>query len=177
LLQVFDEGRLTDSQSRLVDFQNTFIIMTSNLLQEWTHFGAVQADDIRHELARILRPELVNRIDEVIPFRPLKMEGYRAVLSNRLEKLNRNLAQKSLRLILGDKVTAEILKGVHADGEFGAREIHRRFRIFVEDAVSDRLLSQGQTFSGAWRLDLNEDLEAMWSLEDNPATYLSPAAS
>jgi ATP-dependent Clp protease ATP-binding subunit ClpA len=105
------------------------------------------------------------------------MEGYRAVLSNRLEKLNRNLAQKSLRLILGDKVTAEILKGVHADGEFGAREIHRRFRIFVEDAVSDRLLSQGQTFSGAWRLDLNQDLEAMWSLEDNPATYLSPAAS
>jgi ATP-dependent Clp protease ATP-binding subunit ClpB len=177
LLQVFDEGRLTDSQARLVDFQNTFIIMTSNLLQEWTHFGAVHADDIRHELARILRPELVNRIDEVIPFRPLKMEGYRAVLKNRLDKLNRNLAHRSFRLILGNKVTDEILKGIHTDGEFGAREIHRRFRILVEDAVTDRLLDQGQSFSGAWRLDLNEDLEALWTLEDNPATFLSPAAS
>lgn len=172
LLQVFDEGRLTDSSGRLVDFQNTFIILTSNLLHEWTKFGSVHPDDLRHELARILRPELVNRIDEVVPFKPLSFEAYQAVLNNRLARLNRGLESRSLRIALSEKMSAEILKGVSTDGEFGAREIHRRFRTLVEDAITDRVLDQGPNFTGAWLLDLNEDLESKWSIEDKPSTYL-----
>jgi ATP-dependent Clp protease ATP-binding subunit ClpB len=177
MLQVFDEGRLTDSGGRLIDFQNTFIILTSNLLHEWTKFGTVHPDDLRHELARILRPELVNRIDEVIPFKPLNLEAYRAVLGNRLAKLNHGLSSRSLRISMSDRVYSEILKGVSTDGEFGAREIHRRFRAIVEDSITDRVLDQGTQFTGAWVLDLDEDLSPRWSMEDKPSSYLKASGS
>jgi len=175
LLQIFDEGRLTDSQSRTVDFQNCLIILTSNLLHEWTNLAHVHSDDLRAELSRILRPELVNRIDEVIPFRPLKQKDYETVLGNRLARLNRNISPKNLRISLGPKITSEILIGLNAAEGLGAREIHRRFRRFVEDALSDRILNYGGAFNGLWRLELDDDGEVIWHHDDNPKFYL-PAA-
>lgn len=175
LLQVFDDGRLTDGQGRTVDFRNTIIIMTSNLLGDLMTFGRVSSDDLRKELTGELRPELVNRIDEVVGFRPLGRHSFEKIFDVLLVDLNGRLAERKIRLVVAEKLRAKILDGLDLE-VFGARLLERRFRYFVEDHLAVKLVEAGADFVGVWRLSVDEDEGAHWEMEFEPHKYLPAAA-
>lgn len=175
LLQVFDDGRLTDGGGRTVDFRNTIILMTSNLLQDFVSFGGVSGEDLRKEMASELRPELVNRIDEVIAFKPLQRPQFELILDHLLEGLNGRLADRHLRLVFGAHLRQRLLK---EDGSemFGARMLERKFRKFIEDPLALKLLESGPDFNGVWQMEIDEDDGVHWTREYEPQKYL-PAVS
>ena len=128
LLQVLDDGRLTDSKGRTVNFKNTLIIMTSNLRQE--------------QLRTAMRPEFLNRIDEIITFQPLKQEEIRQVVQLQLNNLQRMLDQQGVTL----RVTPEavdFLARVGYDPEFGARPVKRAIQRYLLNDLSKALLGTG----------------------------------
>ena len=128
LLQVLDEGRLTDSKGRTVNFKNTLIIMTSNLRQE--------------QLRTAMRPEFLNRIDEIITFQPLKQEEIRQVVQLQLGHIQRMLDQQGVTL----RVTPEavdFLARVGYDPEFGARPVKRAIQRYLLNDLSKALLGTG----------------------------------
>ena len=128
LLQVLDDGRLTDSKGRTVNFKNTLIIMTSNLRQE--------------QLRTAMRPEFLNRIDEIITFQPLKQEEIRQVVQLQLGHIQRMLDQQGVTL----RVTPEavdFLARVGYDPEFGARPVKRAIQRYLLNDLSKALLGTG----------------------------------
>lgn len=175
MLQVFDDGRLTDGEGRTVDFRNTLILMTSNLLQDLVSFGGISSEDLRKELSVEMRPELVNRIDEVVGFSPLGRQHFEKILRNLVEALNLRLADKQLRIVLSEKLEERLLRSDGSD-IFGARMLQRKFRSFVEDELAVRLLEKPKEFLGVWEMDVDEDDGVHWRAVYEPQKYL-PAAS
>lgn len=174
-LQLFDDGRLTDGKGKTVDFRNTLIIMTSNLALD-TLIDPEQAPDadVRAALARQLRPELVNRIDEVVVFRRLSRRHLESLLSRLTAELNDRIRDRQLKISLGS-VLATRLIGQSLNGPFGGRALRRAFETQVIDAVSDRIISAPELATGSWTLDLDEDGYPAWQIEDRPHFYLPPA--
>jgi ATP-dependent Clp protease ATP-binding subunit ClpB len=150
LLQVLDDGRLTDGQGRTVDFKNTIIIMTSNLgshiIQEYfldgrTTIGARQAmeDKIMSELKKHFRPEFLNRVDDVIIFQSLDEEELSRIVDIQLQKLERRLAQQNLTLD-ADAAAKKFLAKEGYDPQFGARPLKRAIQEHLLNSLSVRLL-------------------------------------
>ncbi len=176
LLQTFEDGRLTDGRGRLIDFKNTLIIMTSNIALSIMKDarGGYADQSVRNALAQTLRPEFVNRIDEIVVFRKL---GTRSLdlLVDRLESdLNLRLVPRQFRVHLGPRVRSELIK-IGENGTFGGRAVRRLFQSMVVDAVSERIISKPGLTVGAWTMDLDGEGGTTWSEEYVPGRYLPPA--
>ena len=159
LLQVLDDGRLTDSQGRTVDFRHTVVVLTSNLAsraildssrqaQSGDEVGAAQALNtaVDDALAHHFRPEFLNRIDEVIRFRPLGVEDLERIVRLQLADLARLLAEQGLELRVDDAVAHE-LATLGYEPEYGARPLRRVLRRRVENPLATELLEE--RFNGA----------------------------
>jgi ATP-dependent Clp protease ATP-binding subunit ClpC len=150
LLQVFDDGRLTDGKGRVVDFTNTIIIATSNLgsniIQRRLSAGAASGQDYERTKAEVMevlrghfRPEFLNRIDEIIVFHALGREEIRHVVGLQLDRVVRNAASQGVTLTIDDSLL-EHLAAVGYRPEFGARELKRQIRTQVETLLARQML-------------------------------------
>jgi ATP-dependent Clp protease ATP-binding subunit ClpB len=126
LLQILDDGRLTDGQGRTVDFRNTVVIMTSNLRSE-------------DELRATFRPEFLNRIDEIVVFKPLTREQLAEIVELQLRRLEQRLAERGIRIELTD-AAKEHLAEAGWDPTYGARPLKRALQRLVENPLAMRLL-------------------------------------
>ena len=155
LLQVLDDGRITDSQGRTVDFKNTIIILTSNLGSEYL-LGGINTDGVIEEAAkaqvhsllrRSFRPEFLNRLDEIVFYKPLTKEDVTRIIDLLIGKLNERLAPQQIRVELTQKAKAFIVEEAY-DPEFGARPLRRYVQHTVETMLSRKLL-QGDLRPGS----------------------------
>jgi len=153
LLQVMEEGRLTDSFGRNVDFRNTIVIMTTNAgaeaIKNESAFGFQKPDAdasyesmkerVQEQIEKVFRPEFLNRVDDVIVFRHLTNADLAEVIELELAKVRERLAERGLKLVLSDEAKKFIIKkGANLD--FGARPLRRALENFVEDPLSEELL-------------------------------------
>ena len=181
LLQVFEDGRLTDGRGRTVDFRHTFIIMTSNFdLSPLGEDRERPGDErLRLFLASRLRPEFVNRIDEILVYGALGRRQLEHLAARFISELNGRLADRPFRVGLGPRLLTRLMNlgGARVGGgAFGGRALRRAFETLVVDAISERLLSShGDLVTGAWTLDLDADDRPHWLPEHRQNFYL-PAA-
>jgi ATP-dependent Clp protease ATP-binding subunit ClpB len=138
LLQIMDEGRLTDSQGRLVDFKNTIIIMTSNLGSEHLLNGEGE-DEIWRLLRTTFRPEFLNRIDEVIIFKPLSKDVQRQIVAKDLQILKKRLAQEGYEVEFSDRLKDYVLDSSFSF-EYGARPLKRFIQKVIETEIAKEIL-------------------------------------
>ena len=154
LLQVMEEGRLTDSFGRNVDFRNTIVIMTTNAgaeaIKNESAFGfpgSQEADAtydgmksrVMDRIERVFRPEFINRCDDIIVFRHLTLDDLKRVIDLELSKVRERLLERGLKLKLSDEAKKFIIrKGSNTD--FGARPLRRSIENYVEDPLSEELL-------------------------------------
>ncbi len=155
LLQVLDDGRITDSQGRTVDFKNTIIILTSNLGSEYLLDG-INADGAIDEnakaqvetlLRRSFRPEFLNRLDEIVFYKPLTRENVTKIIDLQIAKLNDRLAEQQIRCELTQAAKTAIVNAAY-DPQYGARPLRRYVQHTVETMLSKRLL-RGDILPGA----------------------------
>jgi len=141
LLQLLDEGRLTDGQGRTVDFRNTIIIMTSNVGSRWIKDKGVDEarDKVMEELDRIFRPEFLNRIDEIILFRSLTKEDLRRIVDIQMRHLRRLLDERKMDLQMTDEARRHLAE-VGYDPVYGARPLKRVIQRQVQDPLALSLL-------------------------------------
>ncbi|MFF8474333.1 ATP-dependent Clp protease ATP-binding subunit [Streptomyces sp. NPDC015414] len=149
LLQLLDDGRLTDSQGRTVDFKNTVVIMTSNIgadriLAAGTEDYAKVREAVMPVLQQHFRPEFLNRIDEIIVFRGLERTELRQVVDLMLEHTRRRLRAQDVTMEVTD-AAAELLANLGYQPDFGARPLRRTIQRQVDDRLADLLLSGGLT--------------------------------
>ena len=155
LLQILDDGRITDSQGRTVDFKNTIIILTSNLgsqhlLEGIQPDGSISAgaqEAVREELKRAFRPEFLNRLDEIIMFRPLTRENLSGIIDIMVEGLRKRLADKGLGLELTDAARQLIIDRGY-DPLYGARPLRRYLQSSAETLIA-RAILRGDLPSGS----------------------------
>ena len=148
LLQVLDDGRITDSQGRTVDFKNTILIMTSNIGSSYLLDGIEPDGSIRQEsqdlvmndLRAHFRPEFLNRLDEIIMFKPLTKENIGNIVDLMMADLNRRLADQEIRLQLTDEAKSYIIDGGY-DPVYGARPLKRFLQKNVETLAARMILS------------------------------------
>ncbi len=162
LLQVLDDGRITDAQGRTVDFKNTIIILTSNLGSEYL-LGGIHTDGVIEEAAkaqvhsllrRSFRPEFLNRLDEIVFYKPLTKEDVTRIIDLLIGKLNERLVPQQIHVELTQKAKAFIVEEAY-DPEFGARPLRRYLQHTVETILSRKLL-QGDLLPGS-RVTVDED--------------------
>ncbi|WP_258808464.1 ATP-dependent chaperone ClpB [Pseudidiomarina sp. CB1] len=162
LLQVLDDGRLTDGQGRTVDFRNTVIIMTSNLgsdvIQEKAHQQSY--DEMKADVMEILqhhfRPEFLNRVDETVVFHPLAKSEIRSIAQIQLARLYKRLAERDYRLDLSD-AALDHLAAAGFDPVFGARPLKRAIQQEIENPLAQQLLA-GKLLPGkAIKVDYQDD--------------------
>ncbi len=147
LLQVLDDGRITDSQGRTVDFKNTILILTSNLGSEFL-LGGVSADgtieagakaQVEALLRRSFRPEFLNRLDEIVFYRPLTRDNVRAIIDLQIARLNQRLENQQISVVLTEAAKGAIVAASY-DSQYGARPLRRYIQHTVETMLSRRLL-------------------------------------
>ena len=147
LLQVLDDGRITDSQGRTVDFKNTILIMTSNLGSDFILDGIHDGDispEARAQVDRLLkthfRPEFLNRIDEIVYYKPLTRDQISSIVRLMLESLNRRLQDRKLRVELTDRAMTYVIDQGF-DPIYGARPLKRYLQSHVETLVARKIIS------------------------------------
>jgi ATP-dependent Clp protease ATP-binding subunit ClpB len=144
LLQVLDEGRLTDSQGRTVDFKNTILVMTSNVGSHWLMQSPQAAEDvaehIHQELLKVFRPEFLNRIDEQIIFNPISKDMLKEILDVRIDELKQRLIRKKVHLLIDYSVMNFIAEKGY-DPLYGARPLERALRFHLENPLAHFLLT------------------------------------
>jgi len=170
LLQIMDDGRLTDSYGRVIDFKNTVIIMTSNIssrsLDKGTSLGFHKDDlemshermqkDLKQDLKRMFNPEFLNRLSETVVFRPLDIDHIVSILDVQLLQINEQLIQQGLTL----DVTMEAKRWLAEKGydkSFGARPLKRALQKHLEDVLSDEMLKGRFKNGGVIEVSLQED--------------------
>ena len=149
LLQVLDDGRITDSQGRTVDFKNTIIILTSNLGSEYILEGINDKGEISDEakakveklLKQSFRPEFLNRLDEIVFYKPLKKEEVEKILDLLIKDLEKRLEDKHLQLELTKEAKAYLIDNGY-DGVYGARPLKRFVQKKLETLIARKILSQ-----------------------------------
>ena len=153
LLQVMEEGRLTDSFGRNVDFRNTILIMTTNAgaeaIKNEASFGFQKPDDdasydsmkgrVNERIEKVFRPEFLNRLDDVIVFHHLTVENLKEVIDIELEKVRERLGERGLKLELSEEAKKFLIKK-GSDTDFGARPLRLALENYIEDPVSEELL-------------------------------------
>ena len=148
LLQVLDDGRITDSQGRTVDFKNTVIILTSNLGSQFLLDGIQPDGEISEEarnqvqelLRRSFRPEYLNRLDEIVFYKPLTKDNIFHIIDLQLDSLNRRLEDKRLRVVLTDAAKDLVLESAY-DPMYGARPLRRYLQHTVENLVGRKIIA------------------------------------
>ena len=154
LLQVLDDGRITDSQGRTVDFKNTILIMTSNigsayLLDGMDENGNISEESqqaVMNDLRAHFRPEFLNRLDEMIMFRPLTKENIYDIIDLLVADVNKRLADKELSIELTEAAKNQIVEGGY-DPNYGARPLKRYLQKHVE-TLAAKLMLQGDIGAG-----------------------------
>ncbi len=148
LLQVLDDGRITDSQGRTVDFKNTILILTSNLGSEYL-LGGIDAqgnisqdakEQVQALLRRSFRPEFLNRLDEIVFYKPLTKENVMKIIDLQIDKLNARLAQQQIKCEVTPAAKSAIVDDSY-NPEFGARPLRRYVQHTVETMLSKRILA------------------------------------
>ena len=148
LLQVLDDGRITDSQGRTVDFKNTILIMTSNIGSSYLLDGIeadgtikqAAQDEVMDDLRAHFRPEFLNRLDEIIMFKPLTKDDIENIIAIMVANLNKRIADKELSIEVSDEAAAFIVdKGY--DPVYGARPLKRFLQKHVETLVGRMILA------------------------------------
>jgi ATP-dependent Clp protease ATP-binding subunit ClpB len=141
LLQILDDGRLTDGQGRTVDFRNTVIILTSNLGSQHLTGGDVETEErrVREAIRAELRPELLNRIDEIVVFHSLGREELARIVEIQLQRLSKLLSDKQLKLELSEKARLAVGKAGY-DPVYGARPLKRALQRLVLDPLAIKVL-------------------------------------
>ena len=144
LLQVLEDGRLTDSQGRTVDFRNTVIVMTSNLgstqIQELVGDPEAQHAAVMDAIGQHFRPEFINRIDEVVVFEPLGKEQIAGIAGIQMQRLGQRLAERELSLELTDEALEKLIS-VGYDPVYGARPLKRAIQRWIENPLAQRILA------------------------------------
>ena len=161
LLQVFEEGHLTDSLGNRIDFKNAILIMTSNIGAKFLEKrGSVgfkldetseekkSGDQIRSEIKKVFRPEFLNRIDEIIIFKSLHTEDLRQIIYLLVDEVNHNLARRKIHLSILPEVTDFIIEKTCHDRTYGARPLRRAIQKYIEDPISE-ILIKGKIPEGA----------------------------
>ena len=144
-LQILDEGRLTDGQGRTVDFRNTVIIMTSNIGSEWIaeQAGSMSQEEMsqraKRELGSHFRPEFLNRVDDVIVFRPLDREDLRKIVEIQLRRLNRILREQDIQVAATGEAL-DLLADLGYDPAFGARPLKRVIQKHIQDELASAII-------------------------------------
>jgi ATP-dependent Clp protease ATP-binding subunit ClpC len=175
LLQVLEEGRLTDSAGKIVDFKNTIIILTTNLgtaeLGKSLGFGLEGNDSkfsakINNALKSHLRPELINRVDDIIIFKPLDDKSIELILEKFIKKLILKLLSRNVNIILNDKAKAFLIsKGV--DDKLGARPMRRAVQRELEDKLSNLIISDELPNGSTVLVDVDGDKGLSFSVIPN----------
>ncbi len=174
LLQILEDGRLTDAQGRTVDFKNCVVIMTSNVgapqIQRDSGFGfrgteneRMEAErsydrmknQVMEELRRTFRPEFLNRVDEIIVFRPLDRVQIRAIVDILMDRVKREIRGQGMSLVMTD-AARELLSTEGYDPQYGARPLRRAIQRLVEDPLSDDMLRGKFTAGDEIVLDVRE---------------------
>ncbi|MBI5427875.1 MAG: ATP-dependent Clp protease ATP-binding subunit [Nitrospinae bacterium] len=170
LLQIMDDGRLTDSYGRHVDFKNTVIIMTSNISSKSLEKGAglgFRSDnpdlnydkmkkDLKQDLKKTFNPEFLNRINEVVVFHSLTMEHMGCILDINLQQLNEQLIQQGITLDMTEDAKKWLAEKGY-DSHFGARPLRRAIQKYLEDVLSDEMLKGRFKNGGVVEVSLHED--------------------
>lgn len=164
LLQILDDGRVTDSQGRTVDFKNTILIMTSNLGAEYLLEGIDEEGNIAKEseeavmteLKNSFRPEFLNRLDEIIMFKPLSREDIRGIIRLLLEDVNKRIADKEISLALTDAAGDYITEQAY-EPSYGARPLKRYLQKNVETLLAKKILADEVHAGDKLILDVTED--------------------
>ena len=164
LLQILDDGRITDSQGRTVDFKNTIIILTSNLGSQYLLEGIDREGNITDsaksavmgELHRAFRPEFLNRLDETILFKPLTKDNLTGIIDIMVEGLRKRLADRSLKLCITDKAKELIIERGY-DPLYGARPLRRYLQSSVETLLARAILSGDIAAGSTLTVDVEND--------------------
>jgi ATP-dependent Clp protease ATP-binding subunit ClpB len=154
MLQIMDDGRLTDGQGRQVDFRNTIIIMTSNIGSSFLTAESLRTEEdfekatkeVTGALAGYFKPEFLNRVDDIIVFRPLGKEQLVKIVDLRLEDLRRQLAERKISLELTDAAKEAVLNEGY-DPAFGARPLKRAIQKLIQDPLALKIL-EGEVLHG-----------------------------
>jgi ATP-dependent Clp protease ATP-binding subunit ClpC len=188
LLQVFDDGRLTDGKGRVVDFSNTILIATSNLGASIIMDNLGQPEPrrktdkaLRDALMQVLkghfRPEFLNRIDEIIVFNALSKQNIRAVVQIQLDRVVRTAAAQDITLELGESLVDHLVE-VGYQPEFGARELKRQVRQIIETRLAREILGDTLKSGDSVEVDFDKDSgEVNFNKLAAPAAEAKPAAS
>ncbi len=174
LLQVFEDGHLTDGLGNTIDFKNTIIIMTSNIgarfLSKHTSLGfqapseavteTKMEEAVMVEVKRLFNPEFINRIDEIIIFNSLTDEDLERIIEMMIEQLNENLEHKHLTVSLTDQAKHWILDKVCKDRNYGARPLRRAIQRYIEDPLSEAMIQGNLT--GIADVEVYGDGDQLW---------------
>jgi ATP-dependent Clp protease ATP-binding subunit ClpB len=167
LLQVLDDGRLTDGRGRTADFSNTVVIMTSNIgsqriletdpkLFESQDGRDALRDVLRDELKNFLRPEFLNRIDDVVIFRPLSKDDLRGIVDIQLRRLEKLLVDRELKLSLTEEAKKKLVD-LGYEPAFGARPLKRAILKNVQDPLAEEILAGGYAVGSTVKVHVDGD--------------------
>tara|TARA_Y100000590_G_scaffold466884_1_gene643757 strand:- start:1960 stop:3828 length:1869 start_codon:yes stop_codon:yes gene_type:complete len=182
LLQVLDEGHLTDNYGRVIDFKNTVLIMTSNLgAREISKGGGlgfqtadlesgyqIMKDKVAQEIERAFNPEFLNRIDDTIVFHPLSRENISDIIHILMQDVHERLSEKEIKLRLSDAAIAFLVEQGY-DEKFGARPLKRAIQRYLEDLLSEKILQAEFSPGDELEVDVNSENEGLL-LRAEPAT-------
>jgi len=154
LLQLLDDGRLTDSQGRTVNFKNTVVIMTSNIGSDYLlngidahgEIGEPARNHVRNEMHKVFKPEFLNRVDEVVLFRPLKKDDIVKIIGLALVNIQKRLGDRNIRLRVSDAAKNLIADKTYTP-VFGARPVKRYLQKFIETEIG-KLIIKGNLSDG-----------------------------
>lgn len=154
LLQILDDGRITDSQGRTVDFKNTIIIMTSNLGSE----ALLNHDEskVYEELKKTFKPEFLNRIDEIIMFKSLSKDIVYNILDNIINNIQDRLSDKRIKINLTENAKKHIIENSY-DNEYGARPIKRYVSRNIESLIANNIIENNIDFNSTVTIDVQND--------------------
>ena len=156
LLQILDDGRITDGHGRTVDFKNTIIIMTSNIGSEYVLDGKVDESIINNELKNHFRPEFLNRIDEIIIFNALSKNVIYEILDKLVDDLNKKLKHQRISITLSDKAKQWIVDNGY-DHNYGARPLKRFLSKNLETLLAKKLIDGSVTSGDNLMVDVSDD--------------------
>jgi len=170
LLQVFEDGQLTDSLGNTIDFKNAIIIMTSNIgarfLEKRGHMGfrsgtdadAKRTEELIHgEIKRIFNPEFLNRLDEIILFESLSEEDLENIVDLLIGQVNEVMKQKKLSIVLHPEVRRWIVNKTCHDRSYGARPLRRAIQRYVEDPLSEGIIQNRIKSDSTLEIFLKDD--------------------
>jgi len=164
MLQLLDDGRLTDSQGRTVDFKNTVVIMTSNIGSQWIQESSDYAE-IKKKTDEALhlhfKPEFLNRIDEIIIFRRLEKEDLRKIIDIQLNSIAKRLSEKQITVSLTDKAK-DFISEQGYEPSFGARPLKRALQTYILNPLSAKIISGEFTEGTAVKIDVSKTSDGLF---------------